>query len=275
MDSKNRKAIIIALFAGILLLISGVSGLATWEAIKHFVTENIIDTYIVQLLFAVLIFIASLGGISVIIGGFLIGRNKIRTGKLFISLGAGLGLIGLIFSIMVAIIENNFPIGSFFSVGAIGLILSIVARLMVKKEWIINSFKTIIVKWKLLNIWWVNLLGYFSLRDKQETAGRIFRLLVKECCGDSEGLSSDDIADRLELSRGSIVHHLNSYISSGLVLKEHNLYRLRSASLQKCIDEIKADIDRIFKQMTKIATEIDEKLGHFYRWYFKNLSTVL
>jgi hypothetical protein len=30
--------------------------------------------------------------------------------------------------------ENNFTIGSFFSVGAIGLILSIVARLMVKNN---------------------------------------------------------------------------------------------------------------------------------------------
>jgi predicted transcriptional regulator len=108
-------------------------------------------------------------------------------------------------------------------------------------------------------------LGYFSLRDKQETAGKIFRLLVKECCGDSEGLRSDDIAEQLNLSRGSIVHHLNSFISTGLVMKENNLYRLRSASLQKCIDEIKSDIDRIFKQMTKIANEIDEKLGHYYR----------
>jgi hypothetical protein len=30
--------------------------------------------------------------------------------------------------------ENNFMIGSFFAVGAIGLILSIVARLMVEKN---------------------------------------------------------------------------------------------------------------------------------------------
>ena len=116
----------IAIFAGILLLISGVSGLATWEAIRNFVTTNIADNYIVQIIFAVLIFIASLGGLSVIIGGLLIGRNKIGTGKLFITLGAGLGLIGLIVSIVVAVMENNFTIGSFFSVGAIGLILSII-----------------------------------------------------------------------------------------------------------------------------------------------------
>jgi len=124
---------IIAIFAGILLLISGVSGLATWEAISNFVTTNVIDNYIVQIIFAVLIFIASLGGLSVIIGGLLIGKDKVGTGKFFITLGAGLGLIGLIVSIIVTIMENNFTIGSFFSVGAIGLILSIIARMMVKK----------------------------------------------------------------------------------------------------------------------------------------------
>jgi hypothetical protein len=125
---------IIAIIAGILLLISGVSGLAAWETIKNFVTTNIIDNYLVQILFTILIFIASLGGISVIFGGLLLGKNKIRTGKLFISLGAGFGIIGLIVSIIISIMENNFTIGSFFSIGTIGLILSIFARLIVKKD---------------------------------------------------------------------------------------------------------------------------------------------
>jgi len=107
--------------------------------------------------------------------------------------------------------------------------------------------------------------GYFSQRDKQDSAGKIFRILVKEACGNDEGVSSDDIADELALSRGAIVHHLNSFISTGLVIKEYNKYRLRSGSLQKSIEEIKEDIDRIFKQMEKIAVEIDEKLGNYYR----------
>ena len=133
MSSKNSQVMGIAIVAGILLLISGVSGLATWETIKDFVTTHIIDNGIVQIVFAILIFIASLGGISVIIGGLLIWKNKIGTGKFMISLGAGLGLIGLIFSVIVMVMEGSFTIGSFFSIGTIGLILSIVARLMVKK----------------------------------------------------------------------------------------------------------------------------------------------
>ncbi len=133
MRSENKLASKIAIVAGIFLLIAGVSGFATWETIKDFVTNNIIDNFIVQIVFAILIFIASLGGISVIAGGILIGKNNIVIGKFLIVLGAGLGLIGLLFSIIVAYAEGNFTIGSLFSIGAIGLILSIVARMIVKK----------------------------------------------------------------------------------------------------------------------------------------------
>lgn len=133
MASKNNKAMCVAIVAGILLLISGLSGMAAWQAIKDFVIQHVTDNEIVQYVFAILIFIASLGGISVIIGGLLIGKDKIRTGKILIMLGAGLGLIGLIFSIAVAYMEENLTIGSFLSIGAIGLILSIVARMIAKK----------------------------------------------------------------------------------------------------------------------------------------------
>jgi len=108
--------------------------MAAWEAIKDFVIEHVTDNEVAQYVFAILIFIASLGGISVIIGGLLIGKDKVGTGKFFIMLGAGLGLIGLIFSIIVAYLEESLTIGSFLSIGAIGLILSIIARMIASKE---------------------------------------------------------------------------------------------------------------------------------------------
>ena len=128
MASRNNKAMGIALAAGILLLISGISGLATWETIKTFVTENIVDNHVIQIIFSMLIFIASLGGIAVIAGGILIGKGKVGTGKFAIALGAGLGLIGLIVSIIVAYTENSLTLSGFFSIGFIGLLLSIIAR---------------------------------------------------------------------------------------------------------------------------------------------------
>jgi hypothetical protein len=131
--AKNSKAMGVAIVAGILLLIAGVNGIAAWSEIERFVTENIADNFVIQMVFVVLIFIASLGGIAVIAGGLLIGKDKVGTGKFLIALGAGLGLIGLIISIYIAYTEGSLTIGSFFSIGAIGLILSIIARMMAKK----------------------------------------------------------------------------------------------------------------------------------------------
>lgn len=131
--SRNSQAMGLAIVAGILLLISGVSGLATWETIRDFVNTNIIENEIIHIVFVILIFIASLGGISVIIGGYLIGKNKVKTGKLIIGLGAGLGLIGLLVSLVISIVEGSFTISSLTSIGAMGLILSIAARMLAVK----------------------------------------------------------------------------------------------------------------------------------------------
>ena len=107
--------------------------------------------------------------------------------------------------------------------------------------------------------------GYFSQRDKQDTAGKIFRLLVKDASEKALGLTSDEIAEKLDLTRGAIVYHLNNFITSGLVIREKNRYRLRSASMQRSIEEIKNDVDRMFKHMLRIASDIDEQLGNYYR----------
>jgi hypothetical protein len=132
MNSKNQTTVILAFIAGILLLISGISGYTTWDSIKEFVTNNILDNFIMQLTFSILIFIASLGGISVIIGGWLISKNNITTGKMFITLGAGIGFIGLMIEVIISIMQNDFTLAGFLSIGTIGIILSIIARLKIK-----------------------------------------------------------------------------------------------------------------------------------------------
>ncbi len=107
--------------------------------------------------------------------------------------------------------------------------------------------------------------GYFTKRDKNNTAGRIFHLIVKKASENTNGLTSDEIATELDLTRGAIVYHLNNFMSAGLVIREKNLYRLRSQCLQKSIDEIRNDAFRIFNEMMKIAEEIDKELGIYYR----------
>ena len=91
---------------------------------------------VVQIIFWILILIAALGGIAVMIGGLLLYKERIITGKVLITLGAGIGIIGLIIGIVTAI--NQGETVAFFawittSFSGIGIILSIIARFMAKR----------------------------------------------------------------------------------------------------------------------------------------------
>ncbi len=77
--------------------------------------------------------IASLGGISVILGGILIGRNKVFIGTVFIKIGSGVGILSLIAHIFLSIFSNNLSITSLMSIGSIGIILSVIAPFYAKK----------------------------------------------------------------------------------------------------------------------------------------------
>jgi len=133
MISRNKVAMVLAIFAGIMLMFSGANGIGLWETIKVFVITYIIDHLAVQIFFAALIFIASLGGLSVIAGGLLIGKSRLTTGKLLIALGTGMGIIGLAVSIVIDYESGDFSINRYYSIGSLGVILSIAARMIAVK----------------------------------------------------------------------------------------------------------------------------------------------
>jgi len=56
--------------------------------------------------------------------------------------------------------------------------------------------------------WLGNSLGLFGLRDRDSSCFRIFITLLRQTKR-NEVVSSDKIAERLSLSRGTVVHHLN------------------------------------------------------------------
>jgi hypothetical protein len=134
MVSKNKTAMGIAFIAGLLMLISGTTGFAAWNNLGEIVNDLFPDITILQVIFAIFIFIASLGGLAVIAGGILIGKDKVRTGKFIIMLGAGLGIIGLIVHLFVTYQSGELTSQTFLSLGFIGLILSIVARKLAKTK---------------------------------------------------------------------------------------------------------------------------------------------
>ena len=108
--------------------------------------------------------------------------------------------------------------------------------------------------------WLGSSLGLFNLRDKDKSCFRVFIELLKSSKA-RQTLTSDDLALKLSLSRGTIIHHINKLMESGLVIHEGNRYILRVESLKTLIDEVEKDIKRACEDLKDIAKEIDERLG--------------
>lgn len=107
--------------------------------------------------------------------------------------------------------------------------------------------------------WLGDSLGLFNLRDKDKSCFRIFIELLK-AAKRQRSLSSDEIAERLNLSRGTVVHHLHRLMETGIVITEDNRYMLRVDNLKTLVDELERDIKRVTEDLKDIASDIDSKL---------------
>ena len=122
----------LAFLGGALLLISGTNGVATWENIKNIIISLIGDYPLINFIFLVLISIAALGGFAVIYGGILIRKGRVTVGKIFILLGCGTGIIGLIIRLVPSYIQQGFSASLGWDIGTWGIIFSVVARTVAK-----------------------------------------------------------------------------------------------------------------------------------------------
>ncbi len=108
--------------------------------------------------------------------------------------------------------------------------------------------------------WLASSLGLINLRDKDKSCFRIFIELLKSA-KQQHALSSDELAHSLELSRGTVVHHLNKLMESGLVVNEHSRYVLRVSTLHSLVDEIERDFKRTCDEIRESAREVDKRIG--------------
>tara|TARA_Y100000031_G_C8091277_1_gene324261 strand:- start:226 stop:627 length:402 start_codon:yes stop_codon:yes gene_type:complete len=108
--------------------------------------------------------------------------------------------------------------------------------------------------------WIGDSLGLFSQRDKDKSCFRIFIVLLK-AAKQNIALSSDDVALRTGLTRGTVVFHLNKLIDGGLVISKHNRYILRVGNLQAVIEEVQKDLNRTCDDLKKMAKRIDEQMS--------------
>ena len=107
--------------------------------------------------------------------------------------------------------------------------------------------------------WIGNSLGLFNQRDRDSSCFRVFITLVRKAKR-NEHLTSDEIAERLKLTRGTVVHHLTKLIEAGIVVREKQGYLLREGNLQGVIRDIQRDMEAVFSNLQEVAKEVDDRL---------------
>ncbi len=108
--------------------------------------------------------------------------------------------------------------------------------------------------------WICQSLGFFEPIDRDKTASNVFREILK-ATESGQALSSSAISERVGMSRGAVINHLNNLMRSGLITRNGRFYSSRSRSIYRTIEEIEEDVERIFTKMKRTALELDTELG--------------
>jgi len=102
-------------------------------------------------------------------------------------------------------------------------------------------------------------LGLMNSRDKDKTSMKIFKEFLSSP-KKIKYFTTDDIANKLGITRGAVIHHLNRMIELGLIIQKEGKYTLRTNNLEELVDEIEQDIRNTLKIIKKISEEMDNVL---------------
>ncbi|MBT4596699.1 MAG: ArsR family transcriptional regulator [Candidatus Diapherotrites archaeon] len=112
--------------------------------------------------------------------------------------------------------------------------------------------------------WICSSLGFFETIDKGKTAAIIFKeIYLAGMVG--QVLTSTTIAERIGMSRGSVINHLNNLKKAGLVEKGGKYYFARHKTMEGIITEVEDDMLHIFSRMKRVAKEIDNETDDVIR----------
>ena len=109
--------------------------------------------------------------------------------------------------------------------------------------------------------WICESLSLFTKKDSDKSAYKIFRSLLKSSL-EGDPKTSAEIADEMDLARGTVLFHMKKFSNSGLVRRAPGRkYVLRESCLEDTIDDMMRDAERMFERMKRIAAEIDREFG--------------
>lgn len=105
--------------------------------------------------------------------------------------------------------------------------------------------------------WICKALGFAE--DEHDLATFIFKSILHASKND-QGITSKEIADQTQVTQAAIIYHLNSFIRTGLVVKDGRLYRLRAPTLDESFDELRIELMNRIDKMRGVAQRIDEQV---------------
>ena len=130
----NEKAAVFAAVAGILMIVSGVTGATQWRSTFTVLLEVFGESPALRVLGVAFLALGSVGGLFVLLAAYMYQNDRVRTARIVIWFGTGFTLLSLIvFTAYQLRRGGDFPFVGASLLGFVGIILSVVARFQSKK----------------------------------------------------------------------------------------------------------------------------------------------
>jgi len=121
---------LLASIAGVLLLVSGYTGVRTVDRFFTLLKEVFGNAAFLIVLAYVFIGIASLGGFTVMFGAYLIWKDRVRLGRIVILIGSGAGFFTLLLFLLVNLRREEFSLLLSVLPAIFGVAIGVVARFL-------------------------------------------------------------------------------------------------------------------------------------------------
>jgi len=107
--------------------------------------------------------------------------------------------------------------------------------------------------------WLCDSLGLATGRDTKRISPRVVKILLHT--DHNTGITSEAIAEELEIETQRVLYHLRSLINAGLLVRHKKHIFMRHGSMTGAILEMQRDANRIFDNLLCVANDIDDDLG--------------
>jgi hypothetical protein len=138
----NDEAALLGAVAGTLLAVSGYSGTRSVDRMFTLLVEIFGMNPLIRIVAFVVFGIASLGGFSVLFGAYLIWKDRVRIGHVFILIGSGAGFFTLLLFLLVNLRKEEFSFLAQVLPGIVGVAMGVIARFRSVPKPLLNTFRS-------------------------------------------------------------------------------------------------------------------------------------